>query len=125
MTTADNLVKFGIGFEVAKRLGQVVKTGLTAAGTAITDALQLVGTINVLTTVAASTGAKLPSTVDVGGVVRVENRGANDLALYPPTSSGTLNAGSAGASVAIATGESATCIRLSATDWSVRISVAP
>lgn len=125
MTTADNLVKFGIGFEVAKRLGQVVKTGLTATGTTITDALQLVGTINVLTTVAASTGAKLPSTVDVGGEVKVENRGAETLTLYPPTSAGTLNGETAGAGLSVATVEMAICTRLSTTNWSIRIAVAP
>lgn len=59
-------------------------TSVTAAGTTITDATDLTGSINVLTTVAASTGVQLPS-MDVGDEVEILNLGANSCSVYPYT----------------------------------------
>lgn len=104
--------------------GTSVATGLSAAGSAIGDALQLSHFINVLGTVGSGTGAKLFS-APVGATVHVVNGGANALALYPENSSGVINGGSPAASVAVAAGELAICLRTSATGWQVRVAVAP
>ena len=77
-------------------------TGLTAAGTTITDALQLNAAINFVDTAAASSGVKLPPNAAVGSVVVVINRGANALNVYPATSTGTINGGAAGAAKSLA-----------------------
>ena len=97
-----------------------VSTGLTATGTVIGDALQLVSLVNVVSTAAASTGVKLPD-VDIGVDVIVQNNGANALNLFPPSATGTLNGGSAGAAVTIAAAAGNRAIKLSATDWLVSV----
>lgn len=70
-------------------------TGLTATGSAQADALQLnTNTYQRVTTVAASTGVRLPAAV-AGTRVVVFNSGANTLAVYPISGSsmnGTANA---------------------------------
>lgn len=58
-----------------------VGNGLTATGTTQGDALQLADQVNVLSTVAASTGVILPAAV-VGNIVYIENAGANAVQVY-------------------------------------------
>jgi hypothetical protein len=94
----------------------VAATGLTAAGTTISDALALTCVFNNLTTVAASTGAKLWD-APLNTLIFVRNAGANALLLYPHSGSGTLNGGGAGSSVSIATGAMAMCWKVSSTNW--------
>ncbi len=100
---------------------KTVATGLTATGTTITDALQLTRQVNVISTAAASTGVKLPPLTQIGSTIIVQNNGANAINLFPPTSTGTLNGGSAGAAVTTAAAAGASCTRLSATDWLVNV----
>lgn len=95
-------------------------TALTAAGTVIGDALALTSLVNIVTTAAASTGVKLPD-VDIGVEVVVQNNGGNTMNLFPPTSAGTINAGSAGAAVTIAAAAGNRAIRISTTDWLVSV----
>lgn len=97
---------------------------LTAAGTTIADALVLIAVYNVLTTVAASSGAKLWD-APIGTMVIVVNAGANALALYPHSVSGTINGGGGGSSVSIATAALAICIRDTANNWIAREIAAP
>lgn len=84
-------------------------TGLTAAGSAYTDALQLVKDFNVIGTAAAGTGVKLPFSSPLGRVVRVRNGGANTVVVYPPTGF-KINGGSANAGVNVASGAVATFV---------------
>lgn len=104
---------------------QSVATGVSAAGTVIGDATALTAQHNVVGTVASGAGAQLASGTPVGGSQVVQNRGANALLVYPHSASGTHNGGSAGAAVSVDTDEVATFTRVSATDWSVGIKVAP
>lgn len=96
---------------------RAVTTGITAAGTTITDATQLSSFINIVSTTAASTGVKLNSSWPVGQIGLVQNNGANALNLFPPTASLTINGGSAGAAVTIAAAAGNLIIRLSSTDF--------
>lgn len=82
---------------------ELAATGLTAAGSTLGTALALNARTNVVGTVAASTGVALPAGAPVGDIVFVSNGGANALSVYPATSSGTINGGSAGAAVSLAT----------------------
>lgn len=97
-----------------------VSTALTAAGTTISDALALVSLVNVVSTTAAATGVKLPD-VSIGSTVFVQNNGANALNVFPHSSSGTLNGGSAGAAVTCAAAAGNICTRLTSTDWLVSV----
>lgn len=92
-----------------------VATGLTATGTTITDALQLTAPVNNVTTAAASTGVKLPQSLDVGSVVAVKNLGANAVLVYPALGTQAINALANGAGFSIASGGSAEFYVVSAT----------
>jgi hypothetical protein len=129
MGLAENLIGLGMPAEHAAALSvetvssapSLASSGsLTATGTTIADALQLANFVNLVGTTAASTGVKLPD-VPVGQVVTVQNNGVNALNLFPPTSSGTLNGGSAGAAVTIAAAAGNICVRRSSTDWLVYV----
>lgn len=73
--------------------------GLTAAGTTQTDALQLSASINTVSTAAASTGVKLPR-CEAGGMIVVNNQGAQTLAVYPYETSGVTVDSTTSASIA-------------------------
>lgn len=85
---------------------------LTAAGSSATDALQLSAVFNRVSTVALSTGVKLPP-AETGAMVAVANDGANSLTVYPATGA-TIDGG---ASVAIATTKRRIFIGISPTVW--------
>jgi hypothetical protein len=67
-----------------------VATGLVATGANQAGALALEADINVLATVAANTGAIVP-TLNPGDRITICNQGANACAVYPPVG-GTINA---------------------------------
>lgn len=130
MTMKDGLVGAGVGPEKAKVLAEytiynaptkTVGTGISAAGSAITDATDLTKFINVISSAAASTGVQLPSQWPVGVFGIVQNNGANALSIYPHSASGTINGGSAGAAVTTAAAAGALVVRASSTDWLVYV----
>lgn len=130
MSKVIDLIDLGIAPEKAIIIGKNIKdsanqnsvaTGLTAAGTVLADALQLTALVNIISTAAAGTGVKLPQGVDIGVQCIVQNNGANTMNLFPPTSTGTLNGGSAGAAVTIAAAAGNFATRVSATDWLVTV----
>ena len=82
----------------AQAINGRVATGLTAAGTTISDALDLNATINVVSTVAASTGVQLYSML-IGDEMEVYNAGANSLKVYPQSSSVAINQLAAGSAM--------------------------
>lgn len=104
MSKATNLIGLGVPAEVAATSGSSQSITVSAAGSALSDATQLstADVINV-STVASSTGVKLNSSVPQDKVIFVRNGGANNLKVYPATSAGVINGGSAGAAVTLAT----------------------
>lgn len=128
MSLITDLVGLGLPPEQANLVGaetvtaaptRTVATGLTAAGTALADALALTSMFNVIGTAAASTGVKLPTNMPVGQWGIVQNNGANTVNIFPPSASGTINGGSGGAAVTTAAAAAALFVRLSSTDWGV------
>ena len=100
---------------------------LTAAGSSISDALQLTATWNNVSTTGANTGVKLfdpsdanstPTTIN-GFQICVRNGGANNLKLYPPTGSDQINALGAGnpATLTTANNQIACCFKTAATKY--------
>jgi hypothetical protein len=107
----------GIAPEAARVLANHnVATGLTATGSAITDALDLAAEFNLVATTAASTGVQLPDW-PIGSVIYVRNDGANSLNVFPHSATGTINAGGGGAAQAVATTKKGRFIRLTALNW--------
>jgi len=100
MTTIRNLMGTGSSGQAAQAAVGMPSTSLTATGTTQTDALALPSDFNVFTTVAANTGAILPTSSTCDWIT-VVNHGANTLKVYPPTG-GKIANGSANAAFSVA-----------------------
>lgn len=98
---ARDITSGGTSAMSAQAMNGRVATGLTAAGTVITDALDLNATINVISTVAANTGVQLYSMI-VGDEMEVYNAGANALKVYPDQSTVAINQLSVGTAMSLA-----------------------
>lgn len=94
-------------------------TGLTSVGTnQATAFLLLAGGYHEFTAVASGTGASLPVITPDSRETTISNNGANALLVYPP-SGGTID--TAGSSVSLAAGSSATYWATSPTNWQDRV----
>ena len=98
---AKDIVSGGTSAGSAQAINGRVGTGLTAAGTVLADALDLLATVNVITTVASGSGVQLPSMM-IGDQCEVYNNGANALKVWPDQTTVAINAGTAAASVSLA-----------------------
>lgn len=98
---AVDIVSGGTSAGSAQAINGRVGVGLSAAGTIISDATDLRATVNVVTTVAASSGVQLPSMM-IGDQCEVYNNGANPLKVYPDQTTVAINTGTVGSSVNLA-----------------------
>lgn len=87
-------------------------TGIVATGTTATDAFQLSGSFNAITTSAGSTGVKLPTAS--GGWGAIWNKSGQTITVYPPTGA-TLN--NAAASITLADAKAMLFFQTSATTY--------
>lgn len=101
---ADAITNQTVGANTAVSL----ELGKTATGTNLATAYALTKIYTLFTTAASGTGASLSPLMDIGSSMIVKNRGANDMLIYPPTSSGIVNGGSAGAGATLTAGTGAT-----------------
>jgi hypothetical protein len=98
------------------RLRPSLQTGLTATGSSQATAFLLTNnTLHEFTTVASSTGAILPVGV-TPSEVSIFNHGASSLSIYPPMG-GSIDAGTANASVSLAAGSGATFWASTPSNW--------
>jgi len=88
---------------------------VSAAGSTQAGATALTVDYNVVTTVAASTGVRLP-TATAGRRIVIVNKGANTLSIYPATG-GTIDALSANAAIQVAANGSIEIMASSSTQW--------
>lgn len=95
-------------------------SGLSAAGTTQATATAITKQTNDFTTVAASSGARLPSP-EQGEFIFVANSGANAMNLYPATGH-SLNALAANAAFSIPAGRNAIVWAATASKWIVNLS---
>jgi len=94
--------------------------GLSGAGTNQATATGITKQTNEFTTVAASTGARLPSP-EQGEFIFVANAGANALAVYPNTGH-SINALAANAAFSLVAGKNAVFWAATASKWYVNLS---
>jgi len=94
---------------------------VAAAGSTISDATDLSAVFNAVSPVASGAGAQLWEAPLNAEIKVLNNYGANDLKLYPPAASVSLNHYAAGANVLVASNEMAICVKEDATTWFVRI----
>lgn len=95
-------------------------SGLSAAGTNQAGATGITKQTNEFTTVAASSGARLPSP-EQGEFIFVANSGANALAVYPNTGH-SINALAANAAFSLAAGKNAVFWAATASKWYANLS---
>lgn len=98
MALALDIVRGGLSAGNARGINGSCVSGVSAAGTVITDATDLKATTNYVSTVAASSGVQLPS-MNVGDDCVVYNGGANALKVYPDLATVAINQLSVGAAV--------------------------
>jgi hypothetical protein len=92
---------------VAKVLGgtssaEETNAAVTLLGTTQATAVQLPYDTNTVTG-ASNTGGLLPKNASANDTCFVANSGGNTIKIYPQTAAGTINGGSAGAAVTLAT----------------------
>jgi hypothetical protein len=105
----------------AKAINGSVATGLTAAGTVITDALDLVADTNVIATCGSGAGVQLPS-CEIGDSCEVYNGGANACKVYPDASANQVNALVAGTAFSLSPNTMCYCRKITATRWIANLS---
>ena len=96
MALAVDIMKGGTSSGQAQAINGQVSPAITSLGTTIADAFDLIASINVVTTTAASTGVQLPAVSMVGDEVEILNLGANTLTVYPDQSANRINQIAAG-----------------------------
>jgi hypothetical protein len=93
-----------------------VQDAQTATGSTQTDAFLISADNTRFTTVASSTGCRLPADAAPGDSVFIYNSGANALSIYPPTS-GTINAISANGAYSLAAAKGVFIVKMNSTGW--------
>lgn len=116
MALAKDIMGGGFSAGQAQAIQGTINPSVSAAGTVITDATDLVASNNYISTAAASSGVQLPS-VPLGDSLDVFNGGANPVQVYPHASTATINAGSAGAAVTCPVNTLMTFRRWTNTKW--------
>lgn len=117
MAIKSRLMGVGLSAGQAEQIVGDTATGLTATGSAITDALRLTAAVNCVTTTASSTGVILPGDTQPGDEISVFNDGAQTLTVYPPASTQEINDAGDGAGHSVAANKGASYRRLNATQW--------
>ena len=116
MALAKNIMQGGMSAGGAKAINGSIATALTAAGTVITDALDLNADTNVIGTCASGAGVQLPS-AEIGDSCEVYNGGANACKVYPEASTSTINALTAGGAVLLSTNTACMFRKITASRW--------
>lgn len=113
MALAQDIMLGGLSAGTARAIGGQTKTGISAAGTVITDATDLTFSNNVLSTVASGAGVQLQMMAGESQVVY--NGGANGVKVYPPTALVAVNQLPVGTAHTLAPNTSAIYYQVSAT----------
>ena len=121
MALAQNIMRGGYSAGMAKAINGAIATGLTAAGTVISDALDLTADTNVIGTCASGAGVQVPA-CEIGDSVEIFNGGANACKVYPDTTSVQFNALGNGNAFSLGTNTSCYCRKVSSTRWIVVLS---
>ena len=121
MAIASNIMRGGYSAGMAKAINGAIATGLTAAGTTITDALDLTADTNVIGTCASGAGVQVPA-CEIGDSVEIFNGGANACKVYPDTTSAQFNSLGAGNSFQLGLNTTCYCRKISSTRWIVNLS---
>jgi len=116
MALAADIMRGGTSAGQAQAINGQVSPTVTASGTTIADAFDLIASINVLTTVASGTGVQLPSGM-IGDQVEILNLGANTVTVYPDSSTTRINQLTAGTGFSLGINTAVKLRKFSSTRW--------
>lgn len=126
MPTQANLMGSGNSALCAQASVGVPSLSQTATGNSLATALACPSDFVVFTTVAASTGVRLPAastgTVNIADSYIIVNHGANALSVYPGTSSGKVANGTAGAALSVPATKTVYLTYLGSDNWAASLS---
>lgn len=97
---AKDISRGGVSAGTSQAINGAIATGLTAAGTSISDALDLTATVNLISTCASGAGVQLPSMLN-GDECEVYNGGANQCLVYPDQTTVAINQLSVGTAMVL------------------------
>lgn len=121
MALAKNIMQGGYSAGSAKAINGSIATGLTAAGTTISDALDLTADTNVIGTCASGAGVQVFA-AELGDSQEIYNGGANACKVYPDSSLTQFNALGVGNSFLLATNTTCYVRKITSTRWIVNLS---
>ena len=121
MALAKNIMQGGVSAGNAKAINGSIATGLTAAGTTISDALDLSADTNIIATCASGAGVQVFA-AEIGDSQEIYNGGANSCKVYPDSASTQFNGLSAGGSFLLATNTMCYVRKITSTRWIVNLS---
>ena len=111
---AVDISRGGVSAGTSQAINGQVQTGVSAAGSVITDATDLISTVSVVTTVSSGQGVQLPSMMK-GDQVEVYNATTTALKVYPDQSTVAINQLAAGSAVTLNQYQGATFRKTSST----------
>ncbi len=121
MALAKNIMQGGQSAGAAKAFNGSIATALSAAGTVITDALDLTADTNVIGTCASGAGVQVfPG--EIGDSQGNYNGGGNSCKVYPDASGSQFNALGAGNAFLLAPNTMCYVRKITSTRWIVNLS---
>lgn len=116
MALAKNMMQGGMSAGGAKAINGSIAMGLTAAGTVITDALDLSADTNVIATCASGAGVQVFQ-AEIGDSQEIYNGGANACKVYPDAATSQFNALGNGNAFLLGTNSACYVRKISSTRW--------
>lgn len=126
MALALEMMQGGLSSGQARAINGGINPTVSAAGSTISDATELKAGHNVVTTITAGQGVKLPSQAEIGDEIYVYNATSGTsgvvLTVYPQTSSQTVNQLTAGVGMLLAPSTAIWFKRATTTAWTGNLS---
>ena len=119
MALALDVMKGGFSAGAAKAIGGQVNGSVAAAGTTIADATDLTASISVVT---SGTGGVQLYAAEIGDEQEILNLSGVTITVYPDSSSGRINALTAGVGFSLANNTAVKCRKFTATRWAGNLS---
>ena len=126
MSQLTDLIGLGMPPEQANALAnetlssvpsQSVSSAITAAGTNLATATPLTALINNVAVAGAGTGVALSAATPIGAFITVRNGGANDLKVYTPVGTDSINSTTGSITLTTLNKQVGIFVRVTSTAW--------
>lgn len=119
MALALDVMKGGFSAGSARAIGGQVNGSVAAAGSSISDATDLTASISVVT---SGTGGVQLYSAEIGDEQEILNISGATITVYPDSTSGRINALSAGSGFLLANNTAVKCRKFTSTRWAGNLS---